>query len=244
VSGPLLYLGLDDTDSLERGGTGQLARSLAERLVAAIPGIEIEGVSRHQLLQDPRVPATRRNRCSCVVVRSAQGRIEDVVAFARDHIRDGSVAGSDPGLCVVVDEAGVGLELVAFGRRAQRELVDQAAARRAAAGTDARAESLGGTGDGVIGAVAAVGLRRTEDDGWLTLWRGIRSLEGTLTVAQLLTEGLDGVEDEQGHRLAADQPVETGGHVRPALRKGRRILVVRPWGPGRWESLKAGGGGG
>jgi hypothetical protein len=243
VSGTLLYLGLDDTDSLERGGTGQLARSLAERLVAAIPGVAIEGVSRHQLLQDPRVPATRRNRCSCVVVRPAAAPIEDVTALARDHIGAASVPGSDPGLCVV-EEADIGPVLVAFAHRAKSELVDQAAARRAAAEAGARAEALGGTGDGVIGAVAAVGLRRTEDDGWLTLWRGIRSLEGTLTVAQLLTEGLDGVEDEQGHRLAADQPVETGGHVRPALRKGRRILVVRPWGPGRWESLKAGGGGG
>lgn len=47
-----LDLGLDDTDMLDDAGTGQLARSLARLLSGAVHTCRVEGVSRHQLLQE------------------------------------------------------------------------------------------------------------------------------------------------------------------------------------------------
>ena len=91
------YVGLDDTDVVGAGGTGQLARSLALVLQAGLPGLQLEGVSRHQLLQGhPRVPCTRRSRCSCIVARG------------RAHILQRSVKGSDPEL---LEEARIGNEI-------------------------------------------------------------------------------------------------------------------------------------
>lgn len=236
-----LYLGLDDTDMLDDAGTGQLARSLAERLCRAIADCRLEGASRHQLLRDPRVPCTRRNRCSCVVVEVDRHTIPAVLEQARAHVREGSVDGSDPGLCLA-EEAQIVPLLVEFGRRAQRELVGQGEALTVARAAGVLLEPLGGSGDGIIGALAAVGLRRTDDDGWLTLWREIRELEGTISVAQLLSHGVDAVEDEQGHRLDSAQLVDTRGRVRPALRGGRKILLVRPGGGG-WRVIKPDEGG-
>src|SRR5262249_23691507 len=64
------------------------------------------------------------------------------------------------------------------------------------------------------------------DDGWLTAWKGVRELDGRLPVSRLLAEGIDLVENDQGQALAADEMVETRGRVRPALRQGRKILLV------------------
>jgi hypothetical protein len=232
-----LYLGLDDTDTREAGGTGQLTRVLAEGLVGAFPGCRLDGVSRHQLLDDPRVPRTRRNRCSCVVLHVARERIAELREHARTGVRQGALPGADPGLCVA-EEGRIGPAIVAFGRRAQRELVSQADAFELAAGAGVSLEGLGGTEDGVIGALAAVGLRRAGADGWLTLWSGLCPLEGMLSVERLVAAGLDAVEDEAGVVLPTGALVETTGRVRPALRGGRRVLLVR-WDPsGGWRAVK------
>ena len=223
---------------LDDGGTGQLARSLARLLSATIPRCRVEGVSRHQLLQDPRVPCTRRNRCSCVVVGVEGAMIAAAADVARARVREGSVTGSDPGLCVAEEEQIVPA-LLGFARRAKRELVDQATALGLARDAGVLLEPLGGTGDGVIGALAAVGLRRIGGDGWLTLWAGVRELEGTLSVAQLLAAGLDAVEDaERGQRLGMTALVETEARVRPALRDGQKVLLVRRATTGEWRAVK------
>jgi tRNA(Ile2) C34 agmatinyltransferase TiaS len=233
----IVYLGLDDTDTVDLGGTGQLARSLALRLRAELPGCRIEGVSRHQLLQDPRVPCTRRNRCSCVVVDVEPSGASRVAPLGRTHILDGSVHGSDPGLCVA-EECRIGPDLLDFARRAKQELVSPASALELARRAGVLLEPLGGTGDGVIGALAAIGLRRGGSDGWLTLWEGIDRLEGVLSVERLLAGGVDRVEDEHGRRLPASELVDTAGRARPAVREGRRVLLVRRSESGTWRSVK------
>lgn len=233
----IVYLGLDDTDTVDVGGTGQLARSLAVGLRAELPGCRIEGVSRHQLLQDPRVPCTRRNRCSCIVLDLEPSQVSKLAPLGRAHVLDGSVDGSDPGLCVV-EEARIGAEVLEFGRRAKREIVTCASAIELARRAEVLLEPLGGTGDGVIGALAAVGLRRAGSDGWLTLWDGIGQAEGTQSVEELMASGLDGVEDERGCRLPGDEVVDTGGRVRPAVRGGRRVLLVRRSEGGAWCAVK------
>lgn len=152
--------------------------------------------------------------------------MDDVLRLGRAHVLERSVRGSDPGYCLL-EEAEIGSEVLAFARRAKRDLIDQGLALGLARVMGIHLEPLGGTGDGVIGALAAVGLRRGGDDGWLTLWDGIREIDGPVSVARLLEEGLDAIEDERGRRLAIDEVVETGGRIRPALRQGRRVLLVR-----------------
>ena len=177
-----LYIGLDDTDTLDRGGTGRLARALAGALVAFSVGEPGPSVSRHQLLQDPRVPCTRKNRCSCVVLRAPEEALEAVAREARAFVAARAEPGSDPGLCVA-PECRVTGPVVAFGGAAQATLLDPGSALAVAAGAGLLLESLGGTPDGVIGALAAVGLRLGGRDGWLTQVGALRSLDGVLSVS-------------------------------------------------------------
>ena len=53
----MIYVGLDDTDTLEDPGTNQLARHLVRELAGRFHG---RIILRHQLLEDPRVPCMRK----------------------------------------------------------------------------------------------------------------------------------------------------------------------------------------
>jgi hypothetical protein len=140
--------------------------------------------------------------------------------------------GSDPGLCVAID---IPSPVVRFGRRVQRELVTQAEARALAASFGMALMGLGGTEDGVIGALAAVGLAASGDDGRYVLIGRSRELSGLLPVAELMAAGIHRVETTDG------RPVSDGlvyaDKLRPARRGGRPVAVVEP-DRGFWRPLK------
>src|SRR5690349_12956758 len=109
----MIYVGLDDTDTLDDPGTNQLARHLVRELADEFDG---RIILRHQLLEDPRVPCTKKNGCASIAFEPAVGSVEiaethradGVSRQARhtiliDRIRDLMIpwcpAGSDPGLC-------------------------------------------------------------------------------------------------------------------------------------------------
>jgi len=226
----MIFVGLDDTDNAESRGTGQLARMIAADLAATYP---LLGVTRHQLLVDPRVPYTRNNS-SATIVLDGNGT-QDLSALA-DRVRELMLGdfqpGSDPGLCV----AGlVPATVVDFGRRAQQELVSQAEARQLAAAHDIRLLGLAGSQDGVIGALAAVGLAASGEDGRYVLVGRSRELSGMQPVEVLLRAGIAAVQTLEG------EPVTSGlvavDKLRPARRGGRPIAVVE-WAGDHWLPLK------
>ena len=57
----MIYISMDDTDSLESRGTGSLARTIAKKLANHY---KIFGVTRHQLYEHPDIPFTSQILCS------------------------------------------------------------------------------------------------------------------------------------------------------------------------------------
>ena len=226
----MIFFGLEDTDTLETRGTGHLARQIAAALAA---DYAVLGVVRHQLLRDPRVPCTKNNSSAAVLL---DGDLAISSAVLTERLRtmmlDDFQPGSDPGLCVagLVPEA-----VVEFGRRTQRELVTQKEARALAAAYTIPLLGLGGDEDGVIGALAAVGLAASGEDGRYVLVGRMRELAGLQPVSALLEAGIAAVQTLDG------QPVTTGlvqtDKLRPARRNGRPIAVVE-WAGDCWHPLK------
>src|SRR6185503_7864697 len=90
--------------------------------------------------------------------------------------------------------------VIEFGRRCQRELVTQAEARDLAERSGIRLEGLGGTEDGVIGALAAVGLLASGNDGRVVHrpgWTWPDSFAGPQPIDAILTRGVDEVRDSR-----------------------------------------------
>jgi tRNA(Ile2) C34 agmatinyltransferase TiaS len=216
----LIYIGLDDTDNESSRGTGRLARAIASALSERY---EVRGVTRHQLLVDPRVPYTSHNSGAAIHLVDDGGvdltaLADDVEAFVLNDLQ----AGSDPGLCVAQI---VSLEITEFGRRAQKELVRQAEAREVGRRNHCILRGLGGTHDGVIGALASVGLAATGEDGRFILIGTARELMGVQTVPAILDSGVAEVRTLEGN-LLSEGLVDASTRLRPAFRGNKPVLFV------------------
>ncbi len=227
----MIYIGLDDTDNQISRGTGRLARAVAAELSRRYC---LYGVTRHQFLVDPRVPYTSHN--SSATIHLLENGNVDLMALA-DEVQAMMLAdfqpGSDPGLCIAQR---VTPEMVEFGRRAKIEVVKQAEARDLASRHGCILRGLGGTQDGVIGALGGVGLAATGEDGRF-IWIGsARDLAGLQPVQAILASGIAEVRTMDGQTLQ-DGLIETGGKLRPAFRQGRPILFVASQG-GHWAPAK------
>jgi tRNA(Ile2) C34 agmatinyltransferase TiaS len=216
----VIYIGLDDTDVKTSRGTGQLARTIGAALSERY---NVRGITRHQLLVDPRVPYTSHN--SSATLHLQEDGDVDLNALA-DEVQASMLAdfqdGSDPGLCVART---VEREMIEFGRRAKTELVLQSEARDVANRCGCILRGLGGTQDGVIGALAGIGLAATGEDGRFIFIGTARELQGVQTVQAILGAGIAQVRVLDGLRLD-NGLIDTGGKLRPAFREGCPILFV------------------
>ncbi|NLW73168.1 MAG: ABC transporter substrate-binding protein [Chloroflexi bacterium] len=213
------YIGIDDTDNLESRGTGHLARAVANRVGEKH---HVVGIVRHQLLYDPRVPYTSHNSSASIIFEPGSDLdLQRLFSDVRLWMMEQFQPGSDPGLCICIDPDE---SLTSFGIKAQQEIVTQDEARALALHHGTLLEGLGGTQDGVIGALAAVGLSAGGNDGRYIQFGTIRDLTGILSINELLLAGLhevrtiDGKQVTEGYILA--------DKLRPARRESKAILFV------------------
>lgn len=249
-----MIIGLDDTDMPGTPGTNQLARRIADALPE---GLTFDVVLRHQLLFDERIPYTSHNGSASIGVLGGAGRASaELLDLLRERVRAFAPAGSDPGLCV----AGAGVvgegreDVIAFARRCQRRPVSREDAMALALAHGILLEPLGGTGDGIIGALAAVGLRAGGGDGRVVHrpgWPWPDPFSGDQPVEAVLAAGVDEIRSPTGR--VRDGVVDVGKHLRPSFRGGRVVLFVELADPGgataaaareedpqslRWRALK------
>lgn len=230
-------IGIDDTDNLESRGTGHRARQLGHRLGEA--GAELLGVTRHQLFVSPEIPYTSHNSAACLEVRSTTATRETIVAFCRKFLLAESAPGSDAGLCVA-DADGVAADVVAFGTQAKRVVLPMSEAERRAGRSGIHLEGVTGTRIGVIGALAAVGLRTGGNDGRFLWLAGLREMSGDYEAGSLRRHlQLDAVETEAGAAVADGEWVSIGPWPRPLMRSGRKVFLVQEneGGDVRWSGL-------
>lgn len=234
----MIFVGLDDTDTRDTPGTNWIARGLVARVS---PLARCTMLVRHQLLVDPRVPYTSKNSSASLLFEDASGlSLDRLTDELRHEMRERFVPGSDPGLCVTrhVPEA-----VTAFGRRCQREVMSQDAARRLAAAHGIGLHGLGGTEDGVIGALAAVGLAASRNDGRVVVigsWPD--DLSGVQPLSAITARGVSVRRADTGAPIAAGM-VDVGKRLRANYRDGRVVLFVRLQGDDRaasftWEAVR------
>lgn len=159
-----LLICIDDTDNLESIGTGQVLENMCREMQDLGFG-EAGFVSRHQLLIHEQIAYTSHNSSMCCEFRT--GNTAEVLSFTKTYLEEHAAEGSDPGLCILpVDAKQDYSALTAFGLRAQSEVLRKADAYLLAEQfPELSLSEHGGTGDGVIGALAGVGLRLSGSDG-------------------------------------------------------------------------------
>ncbi len=225
----MIYIALDDTDMLDTRGTGHLARQIAAKLAETYP---LLGVTRHQLSSDPRVPCTHKNSSAVIHLDAPADAMPALIEQTKALMLADFIPGSDPGLCVTT---AVPQAIIQFGMKAKETFVSQSEARTLAAQYELLLLGLGGTEDGVIGALASVGLAAGGEDGRYIIIGTIRELTGLQPVATVLEAGITAVY------TLDDTPITSGmvlaDKVRPARRNGRPVLFVE-WQDDCWLPLK------
>jgi len=245
-----IFIGIDDTDLIDTPGTNQLARWIVKELVDEFRCLRI---TRHQLLDDPRVPCTSQNGSASILLApkgSKDGDI-DIVSTKelnrltdriREMMQQWYVIGSDPGLCVTDH---VPEEVIAFGWQAKRELIELSEAEQLAITHRIHLESLGGTRGGMIGALAAIGLAASTNDGRIIQWgEDPADRGGVETVETINSWSVDVVEEVTGEDIKTGL-VNIGKKLRPNIRHGRAVLLVERFNssdsgvtPVDWTALK------
>ena len=175
------YISFDDTDNLNSPGTGHILAEFLESL-----SWKNSFISRHQLFVSPNVPYTSHNS-SMVSILVGEISYEDLIAKVSAHLEQTFAPGADPGLCVAkADEILFPEKLVKWGYRAKKEVLTKEEAYALAKECGVHLSEHGGTGQGVVGALAAVGLRLAGQDGRV---KGKRAVEGScMTVGALLEQ--------------------------------------------------------
>jgi hypothetical protein len=161
----------------------------------------------------------------------------------RKVMSDWFIEGSDPGLCIAIK---VTDEMQQFGLRCKNQVIAQEEAREVTAQSGCYLEGLGGTEQGIIGALAGIGLVAGGNDGrvvhlnaWLypdELFSGPRSIE------EISARGIHEIRRQGSDERVLSGLVDIGKHLRPNWRNGRIVLyvdpVTEPEAPAPWRALK------
>jgi len=237
-------ISFDDTDNLDSIGTGHVLAGFLKTLP-----YETGYITRHQLFVNENVPFTSHNSSMCATVRvdeaaggdTAAGTstiFDELVDAAARHLQAESADGSDPGLCVADLDALTDTDaLVEWGLRAKSEVLEKADAYELAQRCGVHLSEHGGDGQGVVGALAAVGLRLSGNDGRV---RGKVSVEAErATVAELLAAtGFDRVCAYGQGELGPACVVELGdGKVKAVYQNFSRTILVTPAPSGAYRLL-------
>jgi hypothetical protein len=226
----MFLVGIDDTDNLESHGTGYLSRQLRAEIDAAGIG-RVHEITRHQLLFDRRIPYTSHNSSLCLRVELPSRDTSALADFCRAYLLEHSADGSDAGLCIAASCA-VPTVVEEFGFKAKREILTQNDARDLAQREALLLEGLTGDHGGVIGALAAVGLRKSGRDGRIAWRPGLRETRGIVTGEHLLTHsGIDAIRHaHSGEPVHASDRIHVAPWPRGVMVEGQAVLLVEPVG--------------
>lgn len=226
-----IFLCIDDTDNLDSIGTGEMLQNMVADMVAR--GWCTEGfVTRHQLFIHESIAYTSHNSSMCTDLKVKRELLPELIEFCGNYLQDNAAEGSDPGLCVVCYEELASPEpIMAYGERAKHEVLTKQDAYDFAAANEGVVflSEHGGTGIGVIGALAGCGLRLSGSDGKIKGKIKPADPNKVQKIGEFLTEyGISGACDRDYNYLPLDEPVVCGEDIKIYMHQGSSVIILTP----------------
>lgn len=220
---------IDDTDNLtSKRGTGKLAAML-------ISDIEAKGwakgsfIVRHQLFVHPDIPYTSHNSAMSFTLDLLSATPKQILDFAANYLETMREPESDPGLCAAYDlTPHDARRLIAFGQKAKQAVLTKRSAYALAEQCGVHLSEHGGTGMGVIGALAGVGLRLSGTDGRVRGKYFADVSDTVMTVGDILQNSdIQAVTTLDGQELSHQESVLLGEKVKAIFKNNQAVLPVQ-----------------
>lgn len=220
-------IGIDDTDNGESRGTGYLSRNLAHELISTRRA-RVDSITRHQLFIHPAIRYTSQNSSACIIVKTPD--IYSLIPVLEEFLMLNCASGSDAGLCVAPRHL-VDPSIIAWGNEAKTTLLTMEEARVIADTSGVYLKGFTGNYEGIIGALAAVGLRAGGNDGrfiWRKGQKELRDISGGIVNISKLKKDieLDAVRSLDGELPAPEDRILLNDWVRPVLENHQAILIA------------------
>lgn len=228
---------IDDTDDIGTKGTGEIAEEIMYLIMVNSVNEQVDNrttwVTRHQLFVHPDIPYTSHNSAMCFELVSDL-TLSQIKQLCIAHIMSESAAVADPGLAIV-DKNSLNTDdchkLIHYGVDAKQTVKTKSDAYQLAKAVNVDLSEHGGTGQGVIGALAGIGLRLSGSDGRVKGKISLGITEETpallLNVNQIKAlSSLDGVIDINGHMLDEQDVILLSGKVKAVFHQHLFLLLV------------------
>ncbi len=218
---------IDDTDDIDSIGTGELTAMISQAIEDRDWG-KCYGITRHQLLVHADIPYTSHNSSMCFAADLNEDSLGLIIDFASDFLSRECAEGSDPGLCVAIPERITDESaLISFGREAKVSILKKQDAYDLARQLGLHLSEHGGTGQGVIGALAGTGLRLSGNDGRFRGKFKIESANGIITAGEALSHSyIELVKSLDGDVLENEEFIRVDDTVKTVLMDGKSVLLV------------------
>jgi len=174
------------------------------------------------------IPYTSHNSSMCFKASIADKALEPIIRYGIEFLERESASGSDPGLCVApLHTIGDIKELIRFGRTAKQEVLTKDAAYNLARNQGVHLSEHGGTGQGIIGALAGIGLRLSGSDGRFKGWFHFEGRDRIMEARRLYDSPfVDEVRTPEGLRIDPREPIFVGNEVKTVFLNGRAVALV------------------
>lgn len=221
----IYFIGLDDTDNKDSRGTGFKSRELGRLIVENKLG-DVDSITRHQLYVHEKIAYTSHNSSASLVVKTNNQNL--LKEFCIDYLIQAAEPGSDAGLCIAHTDS-IDSKIIDWGNRAKKEILTKEDAYKLAIESNIFLEGYTGSKIGVIGSLAAVGLRRGGNDGrniWLK-GKELRDLHGVYKISELkkivniqVVQTIDNIE------VSDSDFIDLGDWIRPVVMKNKITVIV------------------
>jgi hypothetical protein len=223
---------VDDTDSITKMiSTGKIAEYIKSAIMEHSWGV-CSDITRHQLLLHEDIPYTSHNSSMCMELEMDEDKSDEIIALGTNVLETYMDESSSPGFCYCLYEAlsdNAREELIDFGRQAQRVILKKEDASLLAKRCGFHLSEHGGTGQGIIGAAAGVGLRLSGNDG---RFRGkikviSQRKDSLISVGDILAQsGAAEVQDMDGAVLDMDQLITLNQYAKAIYANFKKVIVV------------------
>ena len=218
----------DDTDMPGTAGTGRILQGICTELEQKNMGI-CSPISRHQLFVHRDIPYTSHNSAMCLEIDLAEEiSLPRLTEFMARRIEGLSPDGADPGLCIAGPLAPEARDrLIHFGTKAKQSVLSKEEALDLAQDLGIHLSEHGGTGQGVIGALAGLGLRLSGNDGRYRGWHYPGKPGEVLGAGELCRFASVGrLVSTEGKVLAPEIKVVLASERIKTMRRDHRQVVV------------------